>query len=599
MTLTDIQRSVRLNELDYGHYTLARFIEEAFPGVSDYELWISFLTSIEMGKGNVCLDLKDIKRLANELGWQHPLSLEVLLRALPESKVIGLPLDNKPLVLDQQKIYLNRQYHYEKLIAQSLLSKRIGNRSSNSEIWDHINALFGTEEPEDYQKLAAIVSLLQRLCIISGGTGTGKTYTVSKILALLLKQKPDLKIKLATPTGKAAARLSESIKLLIPKLTLDIKVTDQLPTEAVTLHRLLGIHRYTHRPRYHLKRPLNCDVLVLDEASMIDQQMMAMICAALSPESKLILLGDKDQLSSVEAGSVFADLCGGLARTEFNQDQQQYCLQHGNYAVRRHESHFRLADNIVFLQKSHRFDQFSRIGQLAEAVKKGDSVKCLKILRSPTSNDEVNWYQPVAKDLPELLRQHAGPAAIQIAQSRSVTEAFHCFQQLQVLSAVWQGPFGVDVINQTLEAWVKQDQDLELTADFYQGKPLMMTTNAYQFGIHNGDIGIVWPDSNQELKVWFQVTKDEFRPLSLTQCPQHKSAYAMTVHKSQGSEFNRVILVLPELESTLISRELVYTGITRAALQVEIWAQQKVIEQSIQQVTQRTSGLMQRLSERD
>ena len=596
MVLNEIRSVVLAQNLDYSHYTLARFIKDAIPDAKDEDLWISFLLSIEVGKGNVCLDLSNIEHLAKEVGWQPSGLLKDLESDFIDNKVIGLPAEHKPLIFDRHKLYLNRYYHYEKLIAESLVAKLHEGRKLNGSVWNDIDTLFDVTDSEDYQRLAVMVCLQNHLGIISGGPGTGKTYTVSKLLALLLMQNNQLKIKLAAPTGKAAARLSESVKHIIPQLALPTEVAEALPTEALTLHRLLGIHRFTHRPRFYKKLPLDCDVLVLDEASMIDQQMMAMTCAALRSESRLILLGDKDQLSSVEAGSVFADLCGGLSRTEFDCSQQEMYQQLGNYTLPLHESGFKLANNVVFLEKSHRFNEQSGIGQLAHHIKKGNSVDCMYILQNRSNSEDLTWRQPKQGALPELLIQQVGPSALKMTHSHTIAEAFQSFKQLQVLAAVWQGPYGVDSINRTVETWLKKKQALDPSIEFYQGKPLMMSANAYQFGIHNGDIGIVWPDQQDQLKVWFERGKNKFTALSLTQCPKHQSAYAMTVHKSQGSEFDHVILVLPESESALISRELVYTGITRAAQQVEIWAQQGVIERAIQQVTERTSGLMHRLT---
>jgi len=593
--LKNIQRVVLTNQLAYSHYTLARFIYEAIPEATELSLWFCVLVSLEIDKGNVCLEITDIHKLSEELGWQQLPPLQEIYPSLIDSAVIGSAFDNKPLIFDQQKLYLNRYYHYENRIAQYLISRPGSLTGIDTQMCSRIDNLFDQSDARDYQKLAAIVSQLNPLCIISGGPGTGKTWTVSKIIALLLMQDSNLNIRLAAPTGKAAARLSDSILTLIPTLGLDDVVAQKIPVQAQTLHRLLGIHRFTHRPRYHLKQKLDCDVLVLDEASMIDQQMMALTCAALTDDCKLILLGDKDQLSSVEAGSVFADLCGELSRSEFYQPQQQFCQQYWDYDIPIHENHFALANSVVVLEKSHRFDTESGIGKLAQAVKKGDSVESLRLLRSTADHIALSWHQPLEAELSSLLKEKAGPEARAMMQSASISAAFQCFHRFQVLAAVWRGPFGVDTINRILEEWLKSSQGLEQTDEFYPGKPLMMTANAYQFGIHNGDIGIVWPDENKVLKIWFEQGKDQYRALSLSQCPEHKTAYAMTVHKSQGSEFDKVLLVLPNMDTALLSREMLYTGITRAASAVELWAQESIIERAVQQRTRRTSGLMQRL----
>lgn len=328
---------------------------------------------------------------------------------------------------------------------------------------------------------------------------------------------------------------------------------------------------------------------------MIDQQLMAQLCNALPPQARLILLGDKDQLSSVEAGSVFADLCGGLTQTSFSAQQSAWCKQHWGFEVPEQSQSFALADQVVVLHRSHRFDDRSPIGRLAKSVRLGDSEQSLQLLRQTECAPSLIWRQVVDSHIAPQLQQQALPMALAMHKAGSVKQAFTVFHKYQILCAVWKGAAGVDSINEQLEQALKLKQSLPAETEFYAGKPLMMTSNAYQFDIHNGDIGIVWPDNNGDLKVWFELGDDKYRQLSLSQCPQHKTAYAMTVHKSQGSEFNKVLLVLPSSEVAVSTRELFYTGITRASESVEIWASEERIRSTIELKTQRVSGLMQRL----
>ncbi|MCK5662794.1 MAG: exodeoxyribonuclease V subunit alpha [Thiotrichaceae bacterium] len=593
--LAEIKKLACESKLDYCHYTLARFIDNNIQHATEFCLWLSVLVNVEINRGNVCLDVSSIPQKSQELGWTNcPKSSEILTN-IKSSPVVGEGDELSPLIFENNKLYLNRYYHNEKNISDSLLRMT---QTSNVDIdINTINNLFTGSEVPDYQKLAAIISCKHQFSIISGGPGTGKTWAVSKILALLILQQKNknLTIKLAAPTGKAAARLSESIQKLRSEMDLGDSIKKQIPDEAVTLHRLLGIHRYTHRPRYHQQCPLACDVLVLDEASMIDQQMMAVICAALPAHCKLILLGDKDQLSSVEAGSVFADLCGGLIATEFNKDQQHWIKQLVDYDLPLHRSNYALADHVVVLQKSHRFDEFSGIGLLAKSINQGDVEQSINQLKTADLFSTVNWSQPVENELPAKLRQQSHETYIPMMQAGSISEAFKLFHQYQILSAVWSGPTGVDTINSLIESYVKTNHGHENHTEFYQGKPIMMTSNVYQYGIHNGDIGIVWPDDNEQLKIWFEQNNGEYRKLSLSQCPEHKTAYAMTVHKSQGSEFKQILLILPYTETAVSTRELFYTGITRAAESVEIWGSEAIIKSTIRQKTLRVSGLMERL----
>ena len=594
--LSSIKKLVSENRLDYSHYALARFIDDTIINSTELCLWLSVLVNIELSHGNVCLEISSVNRKCRELGWTECPEGDDLLQKINSSEVVGRENQQKPLILENKKLYLNRYYHNEKNISDRLLTMSKVNESEISLIL--LDSLFGKSKQLDYQKLAAVISSRHQLSIISGGPGTGKTWTVSKILALLIQQQKGnqkLDIKLAAPTGKAAARLSESILKLRGAMQLDNAILNQIPVEAVTLHRLLGIHRFTHRPRHHKNNVLACDVLVLDEASMIDQQMMAAICCALPPHSKLILLGDKDQLSSVEAGSVFADLCGGLIQTEFNKDQRNWVSQVLDYDVPVHHSKYVLADHVVVLQKSHRFDEFSGIGLLAKSINLGESKSCIKQLKSTDLFSTISWRQPTEKELPAMLKKQAEKTYIPMMNADSLQQVFKLFHQYQILSAVWNGPTGVDTINGQIETYLKVQQGIDNESQFYQGKPLMMTSNVYQYDIHNGDIGIIWPDEQGQLKVFFELSAGEYRSLSLSQCPENKTAYVMTVHKSQGSEFNHILLILPYSETAVSTRELFYTGITRAADSVEIWGSESIIQSTIKKKTLRVSGLLDRL----
>ncbi len=594
--LNIIRQHILNNGIDYCHFTLAQYINRSIPEASELCLWLAVLVNLEIDQANVCLDIESVSEKSAAWGWREIPGLEQLQNDIADCPVIGRPGDVRPLIADNGKLYLHRYFHYETSISQHLLA-RTGQQPLlvESQI-KNIDSVFAAEQgdPEvDMQKIAAIVCSLHPLVIISGGPGTGKTYTVSRVLAILIQQQPDIKIQLAAPTGKAAMRLSQSIVKLHQRLGLDDAIQQRIPQQALTLHRLLAIDRYHHRPRYHQANPLDCDLLVVDEASMIDQQMMAMLCNALAPDARLILLGDKDQLSSVEAGSVFADLCGGLQSTGFNQAQRYLLAQAWQYELKLNQSTHALADQLVVLDKSHRFDASSAIGKLASTINRGQSHQCLQIMDNQDNN--IQWLPMEDRRLAVALKQQADNVYWQMMQAADIDQAFALFHRYQILSAVWSGPAGVHNINTIIEQHLKLKSGIDQNLQYYQGKPLMVTRNVYEYNLFNGDIGIIWPDQDGELKIWFASGHAEYRVLSLSQLPQHEIAYAMTVHKSQGSEFEHVLMVLPFEDVEVLTRELLYTAITRAAKSLEIWGQADIITRTIERKTQRVSGLMQRL----
>ncbi len=591
-----INQAVKQNRLDYAQITLARYLLEQHPDATELCLHLAVLVNHEIKQGNVCLSIDDIAKRSEALLLCPAPEIQTLIESIEASPIIGSKNENRPLIFDLNKLYLNRYFHYENQLAERLLALSKPGGPLPKIKADQLQQLFTGNENPDYQKIAALVSSHHQLCIISGGPGTGKTRTVSSILSLLIQQNPQLKIKLAAPTGKAAARLSQSIQASRAEMIHDLFVEQQIPDKAVTLHRLLGIHRYTHRPRYNADYPLSCDVLVLDEASMIDQQMMAVVCEALPAHARLILLGDKDQLSSVEAGSVFADLCGELKGTQFSKAQCKWIRQTLDYEIPEYTGDYRLADQVVVLQKSYRFDSDSGIGQLARLINAGDSEASLQFLMESQPAQKVQWQQLSDQQLNEQLIQQALQHYQQIIDANNIEDAFKCFYRFQILAAVWDGVSGVDQINSVIEQALKRHNKISDDRPYFTGMPLMMSSNMYQYGIHNGDIGIVWPDDDGRLKVWFEADDKGYRGLSLSQLPESKSAYAMTVHKSQGSEFERVLMVLPGYESSVCTRELLYTGITRARDSVEIWGLGSVIGSAVERKTVRVSGLLERLS---
>jgi exodeoxyribonuclease V alpha subunit len=426
--------------------------------------------------------------------------------------------------------------------------------------------------------------------VISGGPGTGKTTTVTKILALL-RQQPGgnaLRIALAAPTGKAAARLQESIRATKSRLQLPDSLIDSLPERASTLHRLLGARPSDSGYRYHRDNPLPLDVLILDEASMVDVAMMTRLLEALTSSTRLILLGDKDQLASVEAGAVLGDICSSCLgpAAEFAAHLSALTGEQLPYIETQDRP---LCDAIVVLQHSYRFAPESPIGRLATVVNQGDSRASVDLLaRDPQGT--LSLLE--GSDAAQFAAQRYLALFEKIQAGASVTQLFTTLEGFRLLCALRQGPAGSLALNQRI-AQCLQQMGVPTDQDFYPGRPVMVIRNDHQLRLYNGDIGIVLPNASQEggMGVGFLGEDRTLRWMSPNRLPPHESVYAMTVHKSQGSEFDEVLMVLPEQDTPLLTRELLYTGITRSRQRFTLAASLPVLQTTVERRLRRHSGL--------
>ena len=565
------------------------------------------MVSHAVGEGHVCVDLaqragRAVLGSENYAGIQAP-GLEAWMQQLQNSEVAGAAGEIKPLVLDGYRLYLGRYWHFEQELAGKLLrmARHPATTVDSGLLQRGLARLFPASDETDWQQLAAAMAVMQSLAIVSGGPGTGKTHTVAAILSLLVEQAlasgQQLRIALAAPTGKAATRLTESIRKARSVLHAPESVKNAIPAEAQTLHRLLGVRPGRVTPRYNAQNPLHLDVLVVDEASMIDLPLMHRVLAALPRGARLIVLGDRDQLASVEAGSVFADLCGGNSEPVYSAGfsrrlQQLFSWQLPAPAENPHA----LADNVVVLRKSYRFDQQGGIGRLARAVNSGDVQAVQSILSA--GYQDISWRTPPAGSLTGDLAEYAARAFAPVMQAGSPEQALTALEASRILCAVRKGAAGVEQVNLVVQQALADAGHIQLSGEFYAGRPVMVTRNDYQLGLFNGDIGILWPDpdAGRALRAWFRLPDNSIKSLVPGRLPEVETAFALTVHKSQGSEFARVLMLLPETDSPVLTRELVYTGITRAAKNVEIWDSNAMLLRAIQRRVERASGLPDKLS---
>lgn len=585
--------------------------------------------SAEAGRGHVCLRLSELQpdtlfegrfpALARGLWLAAGEPDEAMwLAVLEQHPAISDGSQPTPLVLQQQRLYLQRMWQDEGQVAAFFINDKSNpllamDEQNNQLAVDEprlravLDSLFGPAKTGEvnWQKVAAAVAVTRRISIISGGPGTGKTTTVARLLAALVQLQSDrrLRIQLAAPTGKAAARLTESLGQASQQLDLTEEERAQFPDEASTLHRLLGAQPNSQRMRYHQGNPLHLDVLVVDEASMVDLPMMARLIAALPEQARVVFLGDRDQLASVEAGAVLGDICRfaeqGYSPARAAQLERLTGCQVEGVELEHPAS---VRDSLCLLRKSYRFDANSGIGILAAAVNAGDSPSARRILSRDLA-DVGSFPLNETDDFKALLEACVAgyrPYLEAVAANAQPANILKAFSHFQVLCALREGPFGLSGLNERIEQSLQRSglirRPVALGGRWYAGRPVMISRNDSALGLFNGDIGIALRNELGELRVYFQLPDGQIKSVQPSRLPVHDTAYAMTVHKSQGSEFDHTLLVLPNHFLPVLTRELVYTAITRAKRQLSLYSSEKVLGLAIRTPTQRRSGLVERLT---
>ncbi|MDP0588416.1 MAG: exodeoxyribonuclease V subunit alpha [Candidatus Endonucleobacter bathymodioli] len=461
----------------------------------------------------------------------------------------------------------------------------------------------------NWQKIAVALASTQSFSIISGGPGTGKTTTVTKLLALLvelgIQSGSPPNIKLVAPTGKASARLTESIGGALNKLACNQQVKDLIPTNARTIHRLLGVMPYSNGFRHNNSNKLHLDILVVDEASMIDLPMMARLLEAMPNNGRLILLGDRDQLASVEAGSVLGDICtaadGGYSTKQIQIMEQMTGFNLNEYS----NSEARPINNsICLLQKSYRFDALSGIGLLANAINTGNQKAITRTLSlnfkdidiHPT--DSYGYHQLLKLCTTEyqrflaIIKTGIIGTESETIWHKKILQTFHSFQ---LLCALREGQFGVNCLNEVIRLALSKANLIDEAGLWYRGRPVLITKNDHDLNLYNGDIGIALNNNDSRLRVIFELPDGSIKQFLPSRLPEHETVFAMTIHKSQGSEFEHAAIALPNQFNPMITRELVYTGITRAKKKLDLFCSADLLNKAIKTPTQRISGLKERL----
>ncbi|MBZ0335374.1 exodeoxyribonuclease V subunit alpha [Marinobacter sp. AL4B] len=703
------QHAEWIRPLDLGFARLLRDLsdEQGSTPLHPLVFLLAALISHQVGRGHVCIDLATLLADADStlslppeepssgappvvdklnpgvtLDLHHLKPADLLARitlsgcvsALSESFAVSDGSRISPLILTDGRLYLRRLWRYEQRISEGIL-QRLALPSAVAEpdspaartLSQALNTLFKPNEDTDYQKLACALAARNRFSVITGGPGTGKTTTVVKLLAALQAiagESPEragrkYRIRLAAPTGKAAARLNESIagavnKLPLPELPGGLQ-QDDIPTKVTTLHRLLGSRPDSRKFRHHQDNPLMVDILVIDEASMVDVDLMASVFDALPAQAQLILLGDKDQLASVDAGAVLGELCQRAYAGHYTPETSAWLAAMTGTPLPEaliDAKGLALDQAVAMLRKSYRFEEGSGIRALSEAVNNSAVDNSMRQNMWRAGFDDVIWLngdtpkpdldttlqkicQHAVTGTPEAFR-NAGQGRVVNNKELAAPVGYHhyltmmnghrltadspredwdalalqvltAFNDFQILCALRRGPWGVDGLNERVEEHLRTQHLIKEQHPWYHGRPVLITGNDYNLGLMNGDIGITfrvtWDRDANGMPIESRLVAfpsgdgtQGIRWIAPSRLQQLETVYAMTVHKSQGSEFIHTCLVLPDRLSPVMTKELVYTGITRARHWFSlITGDAQVLSEAVNQRVVRASGLALRL----
>ncbi|MFO7803067.1 MAG: exodeoxyribonuclease V subunit alpha [Desulfovermiculus sp.] len=599
-TLESLRSHDVLSDIDI---ELARLLAEQDPQV-DWEVVLgACLASRAPQHGDTCIHLRKWAGQPlledNELEAIAP-SLEKWRKALASSDLVGEPGVFRPMILEQDRLYLQRYWAYERDIAEDLplRAEKLVADVDIAVLKASLDRLFTPSQQDgaDHQKLAAAMAVLRRLTMVAGGPGTGKTTTIARLLAALLEQPGSemARIALAAPTGKAAARLQDSIRRAKRELPVSPEIRDRIPETARTLHRLLGARTTSIYFRYNRDRPLPFDLVVLDEASMVDMALFAKLLQAVPSNARLVIVGDRDQLAPVEAGAVLREIPAHDRR--FSQQFGDMLAEVTGDVIPTSSEAKALDDSLIELHHAHRFSE-GGLNVLVEAVKAGDAASAQEVLireeypavhwqaLPSTDEEKIHFVRELVEGFSPLLK---------VAISADSQAAFTAYRSFGVIDALRQGPMGSEALNMHIETELRRQGRIPSHGFWYPGRPVLVTQNDYRLGLFNGDVGIALPDGGK-LKVCFETVGGDYYSLSPSRLPAFETAYVVTIHKSQGSEMEKVRLLIPESTKDLNSRELIYTGTSRAQQSLTVYCNQSTLKQAIATTMRKSSGLNSKL----
>ncbi|QJC31828.1 exodeoxyribonuclease V subunit alpha [Enterobacteriaceae endosymbiont of Donacia tomentosa] len=572
------------------------------------------LLSNAIGRGNICLPIsklnikkifkkhkeylnfKIIKKIDNIKNWK---------KELLTYEIVSIGNKVTPIVIDNNCLYLYRMWREENIIVNYLIKNTIKINKFN-DIKNIINFLF--KKDDFLQKTAIFVALTHKFSIISGSPGTGKTSIISKLILSFIKFFTiPLKIKIAATTGKASNRLTESINNFFKKKPMNLINKEEkknIPKKATTIHHLLKIQMFTKDSIFNKNNPLDVDILIIDEASMIDLGLMTIILEALPLKSTLILLGDDYQLTSVESGCIFKDLC---YFKKFFFTSEYYSLLNiiSQYQIKRKNNvqKFFFRNSITILKNNYRYKVKSGINKLANAIKNENIKKIEELLFSQKYNDikylnilNIKQYELMIQSFIIEYKKYFIYLNKNLNNKKKI---LYKFSHFQIMCAVKNGLFGTKKINSIIERELINKNIIQnklLKNNWYIGRPIIITKNNDFLNLFNGDIGIsYWDEYEKKIKVNFLLANDTCQTVSIENLPTYNIAYAITVHKAQGSEFKNTALILPNKFSFVLTKELIYTAVTRSKSKISIYSNISIFQKTIQSKIKRYSNIKKKI----
>ena len=562
-----------------------RFLLEIHPSVQDDVLWAAAACIYAQKNGHVCLDFAnwDDEWLFNDKKSNLKLTDSIKkqwITSLAECPIVSDGKELQPLILESSRLYLHRFWSFEGELCD-WLNHKSSKTNQISEIEKKVmqSLLNPTEDlfETNWQHIAVQLSFLKDIVVVSGGPGTGKAF----------KPEGDFRIALAAPTGKAARRLAESLEAGKNNLPDKMQGEVQIPDSAQTVHKLLGSDFRGASFSFNEENPLPYDLVIIDEASMLDMNMWVRLIRAIGSNTKLIVLGDKDQLASVEAGSILGDICGGDNSFSDRIAKSISQIQGTNIPIVKDQPS--INDCIVFLTKSYRFGENSGIQKFAAAVNESNPDLAIKILQDSNLTD-LNWLEPTSENMETIVRDYAVNHHAEF-QKKPQDQRLSASNKKKILCALRKGPFGVEQVNGKVESIIKRKHNILAGRIWYEGRIVMATRNDALLRIRNGDIGIYTDKENGVI----EFEGEEGQSLSANRLKDYEPAFAITIHKSQGSEFDEVAVILSNRVNSVLSKEILYTAVTRARKNTLIIVNEDVLRKTILRSVSRRSGLKEKI----